>query len=1694
MSYKANGNFTKKKIIENFENNKPIDKYKNKFWSYERLKDDINCVLSSNTATKSCMKKKMSFKSDCDNNICRVPQNLENIKVSGAPEPSITNEEECNNWCLNNQYCKSCIGQKNSNFWHPVTINADEFKPTCSNGSCDPAVSVYKKVETGNYKKMWQESGCSNGFDWEGTNQYLRNNWENGGIDVAAADMNAYCRLTKENKADDDQKQVCGMTDKCKTIEELKEIGNKPCNFYGNLEDSIWNSSIQKFNTKRECKDWCQENAKPGDGCMYVGGEELPRSCGLTKSKPGGILVESKHSTSNASGICKNILEENDITNPSDCKTNCDDKSSCFGWEFGDNKCYHINKNIESTIGSPEGDWNYDDYHAGLKPKTYCENILDKSECQQYTLSYGLDIDNTDHFDTGRRNYGLWAGCQETPDFPKKVWWVDPKVPPSYDNTAFDYTGNKNWKQVCKKCDKFLCSKEDSYYIDTDNYNKNPWKYIGGMQSYDIGTKNYNQCKQFCVDNGGELANKNQILGHIETKEQGDIWTPVSDDTNEWLQIGNRRSSNNTEDYGKLHSEIEAGTIGKPSWSTESTSTQWKKNFYCNISPISVGHSQTSDKCLRYCKDQGGFGNVSSGSWCVCQKCLKCPNGMTKIGDGSKCELPLESRKYKCCNSERDCSYIKSTEARRNATDRASCQAADGIWIPETDTYNDCTLYGNKEMQPCKQDDCNYHKFENTKLNDKTNKYISGFLNLNIQNTDNRNCKNTSSLKEAKDICDKNPNCNSFFRYRPNTPGDNSGKMRTCFGNQIYDKYNFNSNTNSEFIGDTFIKKNPSIKNYDMVRKNVKCNNWENNYIGYSETPAKNDILKPGGIMKVNDILMSTNRKNIFKIEEDGNTTVYINWTGSSGNALWNSNTSCNSNDIYVKFEKDNNLNVYCNGSVLYSSNTSNIGTTGPNSYLIIQNDENLVIYDHDNDAIWSTKGGLINKTHTSVEFPDTYNPNTSGGNINTIHKCAEKCNSNPECKEFYFNSEERNCWLAKGKCNDVISDQIHFRKKIDPPNGYSLKRNSQIGPDACTYPRSSSSNTKYPYKSGSGFPLDGKVTNVGKCSKFCDSVDDCNGFNIKDGICQLCSNTDTVENYNSNSYFKNVIFPSNTNLDGRGGIDRYNSWALSNGFEGNISDCESLCQSQPECKNKQNKCYSKLSNSDNRCYCNVISTCHNKNGCNNASILFETDERGENDSNNENMNLEDAKIIYENDPNIWALEYNPISKGGWAIFRTLKSNGKKPSYKLTGNIYKDRNILNYNDLITLNNRYINDAYLDIAGGGNVNGKEGFDLQTAITPYRDGGNGIFKIISKDGKMGKIQNNDIVYLYNTNLNNYNGGYVAVRKDMKGSDNSGCSENDYKAATLRLSQPDNTCEWKIRIPRDDNPQSILNHSDVIFLSNEENILSEESIYMLSTCNWITENESLGVNVNKQSQVDGGGNDLQWIISRLRNNTNNSNNWVTYIKDGNEDENNLNILNTTNIESKENVKDINIDETIEKNICFSDNCVKVSELVTLNELKDNPLTKTLINFMINQVNHKDPFHVNLQEQPPYTNSDFVNILLDVFEKLKKIEINEIKEKYIFAKNESYIEILQFLKDKKFNINISFDRQNYVELINNLQISDNLLNKTNNYKIKPFDIDNIINIYPYMLYSNPDNFQKRIYLIEFKKNDIIKRLMVLS
>jgi len=86
-------------------------------------------------------------------------------------------------------------------------------------------------------------------------------------------------------------------------------------------------------------------------------------------------------------------------------------------------------------------------------------------------------------------------------------------------------------------------------------------------------------------------------------------------------------------------------------------------------------------------------------------------------------------------------------------------------------------------------------------------------------------------------------------------------------------------------------------------------------------------------------------------------------------------------------------------------------------------------------------------------------------------------------------------------------------------------------------------------------------------------------------------------------------------------------------------------------------------------------------NNCSNASINFLINERGMNDTTQNNISLEDAKNKALTDISIWALEYNSEEK--LAIFRTLKQDGSKPQHNFTSRynineIIDDRNNYNY--------------------------------------------------------------------------------------------------------------------------------------------------------------------------------------------------------------------------------------------------------------------------------------------------------------------------------------------------------------------------------------------------------------------------------
>eukprot|EP01084_Bolivina_argentea_P184428 318072_1 len=172
-----------------------------------------------------------------------------------------------------------------------------------------------------------------------------------------------------------------------------------------------------------------------------------------------------------------------------------------------------------------------------------------------------------------------------------------------------DRFGPKNWFEAEKECqDKVnthlasvlnitdalqlisrLQYQDEKIWIGLHNHFKeSEWQMIDGtdcdnasweitvqneLTVYNIEDKSYAQCVSACENVGQALANKQQILDYLQGEIGGDVWTPVANSYNDWLQIG----GNGSWEYGILHTEVG----GNPSWGTQVGTQTFKQTFYC---------------------------------------------------------------------------------------------------------------------------------------------------------------------------------------------------------------------------------------------------------------------------------------------------------------------------------------------------------------------------------------------------------------------------------------------------------------------------------------------------------------------------------------------------------------------------------------------------------------------------------------------------------------------------------------------------------------------------------------------------------------------------------------------------------------------------------------------------------------------------------------------------------------------------------------------------------------------------------------------------------------------------------------------------------------------------------------------------------------------------------------------------------
>merc|ERR1712110_1088632 len=121
------------------------------------------------------------------------------------------------------------------------------------------------------------------------------------------------------------------------------------------------------------------------------------------------------------------------------------------------------------------------------------------------------------------------------------------------------------------------------------------------VYSFKMNGETYNEAANFCDGKNARLASKAEILVFRNGAMDGDVWTPVSDSSNEWLQIGKE-----THNYGKLHTEVDHKV--KPSWGNLHSVSSYRKLMYCvkfcsivNGRNVAMANGETWGEAADFC-------------------------------------------------------------------------------------------------------------------------------------------------------------------------------------------------------------------------------------------------------------------------------------------------------------------------------------------------------------------------------------------------------------------------------------------------------------------------------------------------------------------------------------------------------------------------------------------------------------------------------------------------------------------------------------------------------------------------------------------------------------------------------------------------------------------------------------------------------------------------------------------------------------------------------------------------------------------------------------------------------------------------------------------------------------------------------------------------------------------------------------
>ena len=155
----------------------------------------------------------------------------------------------------------------------------------------------------------------------------------------------------------------------------------------------------------------------------------------------------------------------------------------------------------------------------------------------------------------------------------------------------------------------------------------NPKKKVNLDKKTFDGGWTWQMAKESCEQDGNKLATKKEVIDYIGTPVIGDNWVPVSNNPNDWVQIGDRKSQRDKaprQDFGLLHQEIpDVGYFaediipdgkwnyagGRPKWGDKKGTK--KGEYYCKID-IDNQVRKAYREILGREPDPGGFNHWKS--------------------------------------------------------------------------------------------------------------------------------------------------------------------------------------------------------------------------------------------------------------------------------------------------------------------------------------------------------------------------------------------------------------------------------------------------------------------------------------------------------------------------------------------------------------------------------------------------------------------------------------------------------------------------------------------------------------------------------------------------------------------------------------------------------------------------------------------------------------------------------------------------------------------------------------------------------------------------------------------------------------------------------------------------------------------------------------------------------------------------